>query len=351
MQQAMNDTADHDKENTLLRQQLAEREAQVASMQKERQHAESREMDLAKNMRSWMERAVKYKLDYELDSDVFQKNRIQFNRLCDAIDIARLESSAAQQEAIAVSHETGEYYKIIREVPKDPTSIDADSIHDRMEKCFTMTRRAQQERSEAVQARVTETQQYGGVVLDGDTLQKVYLEEEELPVDPEEVGPREDHMRSNDYKRDDNMKASIPPVSQMRPPTLTPNLTNTPWKNGGRRFKDLAQPIPIEGAERIMGYGPLHTDFTPKEHDAFTKAWKKHSKTAWGYASEWGDIAYEVGNGRTVSDCIRHYRATGSIEKWEEKSKLGRQYTKDLRAAYSSGGDDSLWHRDEFDKD
>lgn len=158
-------------------------------------------------------------------------------------------------------------------------------------------------------------------------------------------------MRSKDYKRDAGVEASIPTASQMRRPTLTPNVSSTPWKNGGRRFKDLAQPISIEEAERIVGYGPLHTDFTPKEHEAFTKAWKKHSKTEWGHVSEWGDIAYEVGNSRSASDCIRHYRATGSAAKWEEKSKMGRQYTKDLKAAYLRGEDDSIWHRDEYDRD
>ncbi|KAK5072322.1 hypothetical protein LTR70_010447 [Exophiala xenobiotica] len=342
MQQAMNDTADHDKENAVLRQQLAEREAQVASLQKELEDAVSHETDLAKNMRWWMERALKHKLDYELDSDVFQKTRVRFSRMCEAVDIARRESSAAQQEVIALSHETGEYYKIIREVLKNPTSIDADSIHDRMEKCFTSTRRAQQKRSEAVKARVREAQKNGDVVLDADTIQKVYLEEE---------GLREEHMRSKDYKRDADIEASIPTASQVRPLTLIPNVTSTPWQNGGRRFKDLAQPIPIEEAERIMGYGPLHTDFTSKEHDAFTKAWRKHSKTEWGHVSKWGDIVYEVGNGRSASDCIRHYRTTGSTEKWEEKSKMGRQYTKDLKTAYASGEDDNIWHRDEFDRD
>lgn len=156
MQQAMNDTADHEQDLALLRQQLAEREAQVQSLQEKVENGETREMDQAKNMRWWMERALKYKLDYELDSDVFQKNRAQFSRMCEAVDIARREGSAVQQEAIALSHEAGEYYKIIREVLKDPTSIDADSIHDRMEKCFTSTRRAQQKRSEAVETRVKE---------------------------------------------------------------------------------------------------------------------------------------------------------------------------------------------------
>jgi len=345
MQQAMNDTADHEQEIALLRRQLAKREAQLQSLQEKVEKVEkgeSREMDQATNMRWWMERALKHKLNYELDSDVFQKTRVEFNRMCEAVDIARRESSAAQQEVIALSHETGQYYKIIREVLKNPTSIDAGSIHDRMEKCFTSTRRAQQKRSEAVKARVREAQKTGGVVLDADTIQKVYLEEE---------GLREEHMRSKDYKRDADIEASIPIASQMGRPTLTPNVSNTPWKNGGRRFKDLAQPIPIEEAERIMGYGPLHTDFTPKEHDAFTKAWRKHSKTEWGHVSKWGDIAYEVGNGRTASDCIRHYRATGSTEKWEEKSKMGKQYTKDLKAAYACGEDDNIWHRDEFDRD
>lgn len=137
----------------------------------------------------------------------------------------------------------------------------------------------------------------------------------------------------------------------MRPPTLTPNVSNTPWKNGGRRFKDVAQPIPTEEAERIMGYGPLHTDFTPEEHGSFTKAWKKHSKAPWGHTSKWGDIAYEVGNSRTVADCIRHYRATGPSEKWDNKSKIGRQHTNDLKAAYSRGDDDTIWYQDEYDRD
>lgn len=147
MQQAMNDSLDHDTELASVRQQLAEKEAQILSLQEKLKDSESRELDRARNMRWWMERALKYKLDYELDSDVFHKTQDQFSRMFEAVDIARRESSTAQQEVIALSRETGEYYKIIREILKDPTSIDADSIHDRMAKCLTLTRRAQQERT------------------------------------------------------------------------------------------------------------------------------------------------------------------------------------------------------------
>jgi len=269
MQQAMNDAVDHDTELASVRQLLAEKEAQVLSFQEKRKDSESRELDRARNMRWWMERALKYKLDYELDSDVFHKARDQFSRVFEAVDIARRESSAAQQEVIALSRETGEYYKIIQEILKDPKSIDADSIHDRMGKCLTLTRRAQQDRSEAVEARVEEAGKYDSIVLDTNAIQKVFLEENQV---------REKHMRSKDYEPNSDIEASIATASRMRPPTLTANVPTRPGTTVADGSRTLHNLFP----QRRQSESWATDHFAPNSHQRSTILSQRHGRSIRG---------------------------------------------------------------------